>query len=483
MDSHWRRHGSRYLTSRNNNMAKMRHKQYIGSILMATAFLAAGCNSYPELIYESDNNNENNEQLYKIPIMLFVNEQEYFSINSSRALTRGTGAFEESNTEKYNNATFYVFAFRDEESGQTTLTSAPDLTKTAYSSSNAAGRDTLNESCLIDGTSRILGMPFVCNPDRAGALELKQPVTINGTSESSLYYSNTYQDVGYNFFGYYIDDFKPTSSNTHRTASSIYYDLHIDGSQDILLGSAPRITSELINDEYSSLKLSTEDRNRIIQIGSYSTFSGHRQLHPVIRMEHKLARLVFKAFPGDESADRVTITGISIVTKSRGKLVVAGRTADDCQLTFNNGSEEELVLREASPDGVSTCPELKSEGYVVNWDESMADTPWADRPSTQIGSCLLLPQSESYTLLLSYTYHAANGKDIPLKAKYQINAPQNDGVSYDADTKKYYFRAGYQYNVKIAVYGLQEIKVAATVEGWQSSDEDIIVDPDNEIFE
>lgn len=466
-------------------MAKMKLKQRVGSFLAAAAavFGAVGCaNSYPGLTYEAEDGIENNEQLNKVPILLFVNEQEYFSINSSRALTRGTGAFEESNTDKYDNATFYVFAFRDEESGQTTLTSAPDLTKSAYSPNKDTANDQDNESCLVDGTSKILGMPFVCNPDRAGALELKQSLTVGGETESAIYYSNTYQDVGYNFFGYYIDDFKPTTSNTHRTASSIYYDLHIDGSQDILLGSAPRITSELINDDYSNLKLSTEDRNRIIQIGSYSTFAGHRQLHPTIKMEHKLARLVFKAFPGDESADRVTITGISVIAKSKGKLVVAGRTADACGLTFNDGSEEELVLREASPDGVTACPELKSEGYVVTWDESMEDTPWADRPSTQIGSCLLLPQSESYTLLLYYTYHAANGKDMELTARYQIDAPQNDGVSYDEATKKYYFRAGYQYNVKIAVYGLQEIKVAATVEGWQSSDEDIIVDPDNEVF-
>lgn len=464
----------------------MKLKQCIGSFIMAAtaAFGAVGCtNSYPGLTYEAENGVENNEQLYKVPILLFVNEQGYFSINTSRALTRGTGAFDESNTGKYDNATFYVFSFRDEESGQTTLTSAPDLTKSAYSPNKDTANDPDNESCLVDGTSKILGMPFVCNPDRSGALELKQSLTVDGETENSLYYSNKYQDVGYNFFGYYIDDFKPTTSNTHRTASSIYYDLQIDGSQDILLGSAPRITSELINEEYSNLKLSTEDRNRITEIGSYSTFAGHRQLHPVINMEHKLARLVFKAFPGDESADRVTITGISVRAKSKGKLVVAGRTADACELTFNDGSEKELVLREASPDGVTACPELKSEGYVVTWDETMADTPWADRPSTQIGSCLLLPQSESYTLLLYYTYHAANGTDMPLTAKYQINAPQNDGVSYDEATNKYYFRAGYQYNVKIAVYGLQEIKVAATVEGWQSSDEDIIVDPDNELFD
>lgn len=459
---------------------------YIKETILAgcTAILLSACtDSYPGIAYDGDDPIENNEDLKNIPLLLFVNEQDYFYINTSRSLTRGTGAFEQDNQAKYNNAAFHVFAFRDSLSGQSVVGGDVDLCKSAYYPNHASANDKENTSCLLDGTDNKLGMPFKFNPDRAGALELKNPVVIDNKQSSNVYYSNTYQDVGYNFFGYYIDDFQPTTSNTHRTAGEIYYDLHIDGSQDIMMGSAPKITSQLIDEEYSNLKLSKEDRQRIIDIGGYSTFAGHRQLHPVINLEHKLTRLIFKAFPGDESADRVTITGISILARSHGKMVVAGRTADACKLTFNDTREEKLSLREASVDGVTACPALKEEGYVVNWDESLKETPWAERPSTQIGSCLMLPQSDKYTLLLDYTYHGVDGIDRAMTAKYSISAPENDGVSYDSETKKNLFRAGYQYNVKIAVYGLQEIKIAATVDGWIPSSEDIIVDPDTEEFE
>jgi len=40
-------------------------------------------------------------------------------------------------------------------------------------------------------------------------------------------------------------------------------------------------------------------------------------------------------------------------------------------------------------------------------------------------------------------------------------------------------KKGYKYNIYIVVYGLQPIKMSASIEGWHEEKDPIIVDPDD----
>jgi len=230
----------------------MRRKPHIKTTLVAMAvlLLAACSDSYPGLVYVPEYSIANEEGYGNdIPVMVFLNEQDFFSFtsekssanNSEAKQTRGTGAIENGNdTLHRKNMKIHVFAFRDG--------STANLTKSAYSD---RADDTEKSSCLLDGKDYHYGMTYKLADDNSGAIE--STLQLNADHDSVPCYGRS-KDIGYNFFAYHIDDFEPTSANTHREQDRITYDLEIDGSQDIMLGSAPKamaiISSHAVASEY-----------------------------------------------------------------------------------------------------------------------------------------------------------------------------------------------------------------------------------------
>lgn len=94
-----------------------------------------------------------------------------------------------------------------------------------------------------------------------------------------------------------------------------------------MFGSALTLTREVLDDTYASLRLTEKEKTNILKAnGGYSTYSGHRNLHPIVKLSHKLCRTKFYAYPAEASAYRTTIDSISVVSHYKGKLTVAGRT-------------------------------------------------------------------------------------------------------------------------------------------------------------
>lgn len=346
--------------------------------------LAACTDSYPTLIHNDGSTIGNDEVYDRVPLMMFVNEQDYFSIIA----TRGTGVFDDEHAGKLANSLFYVYAFRAAEDADGNIVHNTDYRETS-SGGTASDQDRLTAAdCLLDGADYNFGMPTKLTADRNGTLE---PQTTQ-----KLYFSSAFQDVGYDFFVYHIDDFEPTAANTHREADRIYYDLEIDGSQDIMSGMAPKLTRDVLDEKIrdGKLTITKSDQEQILDIGNYCTFAAHRGVYPVMAMKHRLTRMQFLAYPGDESADNVVIKGISVESRYRGRLTVAARNTDETGIEFDS-DRRELELREASPDGVSPCPPLSSDGYVVSYDGSMASLPWDERPGLKIGESLMLAPTRS----------------------------------------------------------------------------------------
>lgn len=469
----------------------MKRKNNIRCILtatMGTLLLMSSCkDSYPGLDYQPnpDEVPSNNEDLpvEKTPIKLYTNNPGFFSLT-----TRGTGAFDPTdNSKKYLNSVFHVFAFRvgtgdDGTGGQGPIANTVNLQYSAYSD-NQGFRDNTNEFCLLDGHDYALGMPYRFIPDdNVGSMGGLTPV-----DEGEYYYSGTYQDVGYTFFGYHIDDFQPVLGvNAFRSSSEIYYDVDLDGCRDIMVGYAEPLKAEDFKEggtyweEVKALELSDEEIERILSMhGGYSSFAGHRHIDPILRLKHQLARFKFQAYPGDISANQVCIDSISITGPVKGKLVVAGRKHGHCSFEPYTDVVDECWLSEATDDGSPFPKRLREEGYVVHWEEGMENIPAMSRPMTQIGSSLLMASAKSYKMNLYYSFTRANGEKDRFKAIYTINPPKNDNLSVDPATGERKFMPGVLYNIKIAVYGLQEIKVSAQVDGWL--DGGIIgIDPDQE---
>ena len=462
-------------------------QKHIVRLLMASlsaSFMMACSESYPGITYDETQGKEAIENkdswTEKTPIKVFVNEQDIFIVRASS--TRGTGAFESADTanvNRLNHSTFYALAFRDgryTQSGIDDLKNPTDFRWWSHKDSNGPRSFSdymVNNNCLLDGPDYNYGLPMYLIPEGAGMLHTARDVT---EEVDEYYYSPVNQQVPYNFFAYYLDDNQPTKVN--RTEESFSYDIEIDGSQDLMCGAAPNLIDEIRNGNLGNKWnfLSADEKRTIENIGGYCTFTANRGIHPEVKMKHLLTRMTFELYPADESASDITITEVKVESRCKGTMTVAARTIDEIGVVFSN-ERKQLPLRDPS-DGQSPCPPLTPQS--VEYEESMKGYEWYDRPKKDIGSSLMVAPDSIYNLYLTGIQKKRSSLTDPDKyepvtftARYTLTPPKTDLSKKDDG---YWFAPGVNYPVKIAVYGLQQIKVYASVEGWIPSDEAIYLE-------
>lgn len=497
----------------------MKRTKHIVNILTAavTLLLTASCNvSYPDLDLPQGEPPTNDEDVNidKTSILLYTSNPAYFSVVSDTrgsVGTRGTGAFEPMETvaynrDKYLNSKFHIFAFRayndaDPDGGQGVLTEAPSMLRFRYAKDASGDNwDEYNTSCLLDGPEYKLGMPFKFEPDQfIGTMNV-----LTKDYPEDIYYSYRYQDVGYNFFGYFVDDLD--LSNYTREKDKISYDIEIDGYQDVLVGAAKTPLTEADFSEggiyEKAARLTEDEKQKILNIpGNYSTFAAHRNVHPVVNMKHQLTMLKFFAYPGASSAKDVVIKDISVMTLTKGTLTVASRNIDDCKLVFKPENGVDVLQKavklgefqkETDESGEThnvygkIKPGLRDEGYQVKWKDEWADNESQvvpgvthvpttkekmDEASVELGAGLLVAPQESYVVTLTYLFpDGPRGQMKEHKTEYKITPAKKEGEQAS-------FEKGLLYNVKIGVYGLEKIQISGSVDGWGKG-EDIDIDQD-----
>lgn len=457
----------------------MKRTKHIVNILTAavTLLLTASCNvSYPDLDLPQGEPPTNDEDVNidKTSILLYTSNPAYFSVVSDTrgsVGTRGTGAFEPMETvvynrDKYLNAKFHIFAFRayndaDPNGGQGVLTEEPSMSRYRYAQDASEGNmDEYNTSCLLDGPEYKLGMPFKFEPDQfIGTMNV-----LTKDYPEDIYYSSRYQDVGYNFFGYFVDDLD--LSNYTREKDKITYDIEIDGYQDVLVGAAKTPLTEADFAEggiyEKAARLTEEEKQKILNTpGNYSTFAAHRNVHPVVNMKHQLTMLKFFAYPGASSAKDVVIKDISVMTLTKGTLTVASRNIDDCKLVFKPENEVDVLQKavklgeyqkETDESGEThnvygkIKPGLRDEGYQVKWKDEWVDNESQvvpgvthvpttkekmDEASVELGAGLLVAPQESYVVTLTYLF-----PDGPLDANNNYTMKEHKTVYRITPAKK-----------------------------------------------
>lgn len=506
--------------SKDIGMLKAINRNIILALAAVWGFTVSCSQAYPGLDYDKGDEITNTETYDKTPIMVFVNEQYFFSISSTRS--SGTGAFTEyakGDKKKYNNSTFYIYAFRagaDSQGGPFGGTD-PDLRKSFFALGHE--KDKENTSCLVDGPDYDFGMPTRPNTDGVGALE---PYLSEGSGsvlgeDNGIYYSSVHHETGYNFFAYFVDnldapEYRGTKCIPHRESKDmIWYDLTIDGTQDIMCGYAPRLTKQRLDDKYKNANIKNkEDREKIERIGGYSTFAAHRGVYPIVEMKHRLSQFRFRAFPGEPSADSILITAVKMKGWDRGRMVVAATNKDTASIGFTpytDGQKTDLMLRDTlvfNDDGTpDECPPLGMSvsydydeykkfkednplnmGYMTKrWRNEWKNLAWNQRDNIDVGGSLMLFPDSVYEVTLEYRQLLRNGRIQDLKAVYRLTAEQGaaanpSGYLQDEKTGRWMFRAGKYYTMNIAVYGLQPIIVVAEIDNWDSGG-DIPIEPDD----
>lgn len=458
----------------NKPMARRAAQILFAAVLPALAFVSCA-DTYPEIISNDGSYIGNDETYDKVPIMLFVNEPSYFSISA----TRGSGPFYEGNNLKYESSWFHVFAFRDGTDLQGVFSQPADMTATIHPGGQH-DPDADNASCLLDGPDYNFGLPTKLDPDRQGELDLYSTGAL--VTNEKYYFSAKYQDVGYNFFGYHLDNLDQPSGNCvpHRTSDRIWYELTLDGSQDILVGHAPKLTAAVLEEknQQGNLGLTQADKERIVAIGNYSTYAAHRAVYPVMELSHCLSQFKFEVSPGDETADKIKITKVAIEGKNSGELTVAAH--DLSRLGFApRGSVGEMLLHEEiqKVGEDSIAPVLDGDKYSFRYNPSLGD--WRNQERVELGDCVMVPVDSAYTLKIYFTQTLDNGQTKDVITRYRLRAgTDRNYYEYNSAERKYYFRPGYSYTVSVAIYGLQPIVMRIDITGWKDGGS-IDIDPDN----
>lgn len=408
-------------------------------------WLPAGCgNLYtgegmePPIVNPDDPDNPNPtppEKIEEVPIMVSYTDPSYNSF------TKGLGAFDEGTEQGrqvWEKAVFYIYAFRSDD---------PLL-------DFAVTRSQDKETCLVDGSTETpadarMGRRARLNRDEASAF-------FTWLDNEPLYYSSLYQTRPFNFFAYYIDDIEPQEFK--RDTESIRFRFTLDGTQDILCAAA-RFTDQQL--EQADNLSNVNERDNVLNY-RYSSYTGHRNFQPVFTFRHYLSRLNFEAYPGGRDATNIYIQSVKVKSQATGIMTVAAKDTTQVGVTFD-GTPVDFVLKEA--DGT---PLLRDTYHVEMTPEDLAIADVYQRSKVRLGSgSLLSVPADTYELTIELKQVFTDGRP---EATYLTKYPLHPTGG---------FRPGAEYTLRIAVYGLELIKVDAIITGWANGGQ-VDVDPDKE---
>lgn len=451
-----------------------------GCLVMALCFGSCTEDSFPSLTYDEkdDVNAGNSESSDRVPVLLFTKDPFYVNVSGS---TRSTGAYDQSEmyeASEWAKHKFYIYAFHKKAEDNPPMNNAPRYDVLAKD-------DEYGMDCLVDGSlsdpSIRAGLPVTINVIDKGVEGMQVPEKDDEgrTIYRPIYYSAKYQQTGYDFFMYRIDDDYDYNSHLHRDAGSgqVYYDLELDGAMDVMCGAAPQLTMDDVLNKlhYTSGSLTDAEYTDVMNILNYgySTYSAHRGVHPVVSLAHCLTRLKFTAYAGAETANRLVIDAVKIKSKYKGKFVVASSGGEGLGLDLSV-SDETKQLSLGTKDANGRMVPLS--GFRVVYDSSISQ--WYDQEAKPMGESILLPPSGKYEMTIEFTEMRdyGNGVTRPFKgtATYTLQAPKD--FQYD------YFKEGYIYDIKVAIFGSEKIQVITSVQGWRQDENggSIEIEPDFE---
>lgn len=288
----------------------------------------------------------------------------------------------------------------------------------------------------------------------------------------------------YDFWGYRVDDAAvggdPVVKTVDDTGAEVeanvatkrVVDIKIDGSQDIMAGKA------VPSADYVT-KLGGYAEN------FYSAYAARKGVQPNITFNHLLTRFTFEVragskatagLPAGGNTEAVKVTGVSVNSKTTGTLTVAytGATKEAADLLTFTGDASPLKLQQRSATAVdNNDPLVALEPVSLTWTDENA----AMGDVLKIGEALLVAPGEK-----EYPLTIALSQDVLQKVgEAKVTMPLEQKATIKMDGTKT-FEPGKSYKVTITVYGLEDIRVTATLVPWAdggSIDIDDDRDPNN----
>lgn len=290
----------------------------------------------------------------------------------------------------------------------------------------------------------------------------------------------------YDFWGYRVDDAvagDPVVKLVNDAGDEVaadqatkrVVDIKIDGSQDIMAGKAAPSTDEVA-------KLGNYADN------FYSAYAARKGVQPNITFNHLLTRFTFEVragskatagLPAGGNTDAVKVTGVSVDSKTTGTLTVAytGETKAAADLLTFTGDASALTLKQRDAAlADNNAPLVALEPVSLTWTDDAATIG----DVIKVGEALLVAPGQT-----EYPLTIALSQDVLQKVgETKVTMPLEQKATIKMDGVKA-FEPGKSYKVTITVYGLEDIRVTATLVPWAdggSIDIDDDRDPNGGIY-
>lgn len=271
----------------------------------------------------------------------------------------------------------------------------------------------------------------------------------------------------YDFWGYRVDDAvagDPVVKLVNDAGDEVaadqatkrVVDIKIDGSQDIMAGKAAPSTDEVA-------KLGNYADN------FYSAYAARKGVQPNITFNHLLTRFTFEVragskatagLPAGGNTDAVKVTGVSVDSKTTGTLTVAytGETKAAADLlTFTSDASALTLKQRDAALADNNAPLVALEPVSLTWTDDAATIG----DVIKVGEALLVAPGQT-----EYPLTIALSQDVLQKVgETKVTMPLEQKATIKMDGVKA-FEPGKSYKVTITVYGLEEIKVTATLVPW-----------------
>ncbi len=438
--------------------------------MVMTAALWQSCSgSYPDLTYVTDINNAEDYETYPLSPSLNVNSLLYATSSgvASKAITLtdddSEGPLDPQNNyenfkKRYAKARFYLLAYRKSvvTGDEAVLAQQPDFTKLMGDEDDRLNCLLSTERTYISGTTQHIGklaVPQWATKDGSlASLSTNGSIYLldnkewedNQNYKMHTYYWNKkkYEKVGYNFFAYYVN--KANIYGFEKQNDCVKIDLELNGKNDIMVGSAPVLTEDILKEEYATSVTEDEIRKNILSYGdgAYSTYGAVHSVEPKIDLKHALAYIKFRARQMDDAV-KFSIQDVQVTACTRGKLVVAARDLKNTKLGLTELSE---------PKDISV------NAYLSEEDISTEEFK-------EVGEGILVPPAESYTVkVVIQQTNVKTTEDETGSGGTWISDPPLEIVG----TPKNGVEAGKIYVLDLSVYGTTAITITSDLESWKS---------------
>ena len=258
----------------------------------------------------------------------------------------------------------------------------------------------------------------------------------------------------FDFVGYRTDGAEQGTPSASADGNSLELPIIIDGSQDVMVADAAE--TELGEVPY--------DR-------TFSAYSARKGVDPMLTFEHLLTRLQFTIIGGNEGSCShmgtdgstemgVRVQSIKVKSMTNGTMTVAtvgedGRTGKG-SIAWNDGVSEYLTLMERTGEANENLTAMNE--VVPTWNQGTASGD-----EMQAGEALLVAPDDDYELTVTLAQNVVvnNAGDVEEKL-----ITLNDHIQLD-DGQGSQLLGGHSYNVKVTVYGLEEITIDTKLTPWE----------------